>query len=238
IWYDDTVKRLNTDERGKYIGAFISDDKILTIQKSGNYKLMNYDLSNHFEEDMILIEKFNPKKIISAIYFDAAQEVYYLKRFQIENGNDINKKIDFIGDQPGNLLHRFSFDYLPRFKVLFDEKANKKEIPELIVSAEEFVGVKSFKAKGKRITTKAIEKIEFIEPLPYEEPEEKLEEQLSDESIPPEEDIAVAETGEDEAIVIQPNTEPKPDAEKTVPAVKKKKPGDDPDGSKKQMELF
>ena len=96
IWYDDTVKRLNTDERGNYLGAFKSNDRIFTIQQSGYYKLMTYDLSNHFEEDMILIEKFNPKKIISVIYYEAAVEKFYLKRFQIETNNNINKKNDFI----------------------------------------------------------------------------------------------------------------------------------------------
>jgi topoisomerase-4 subunit A len=98
IWYDDTVKRLNTDERGTYLGAFKSDEKLLTIQKSGYYKKMNYDLSNHFAEDMLLIEKFNPKKIISVIYFESSNEMFYLKRFQAETENNINRQIEFIGD--------------------------------------------------------------------------------------------------------------------------------------------
>ena len=184
IWYDDTVKRLNTDERGKYLGAFISDDKILTIQKSGNYKLMNFDLSNHFEEDMILIEKFNPKKIISAIYFDSSVEKFYMKRFQVETNNSINKKTDFIGDNPQNYLLAFSIDPLPQLKIVYDAKANNKEFPDEIVNAAEFIGLKSPKAKGKRLTTKAVKKIEFIEPLPYDELEEStdLEEGMSDQS--------------------------------------------------------
>ena len=184
IWYDDTVKRLNTDERGKYLGAFISDDKIFTIQKSGNYKLMNFDLSNHFEEDMILIEKFNPKKIISAIYFDSSVEKFYMKRFQIESTNNINKKTDFIGDNPQNYLLAFSVDPLPQLKIVYDAKANNKEFPDEIVNAAEFIGLKSPKAKGKRLTTKAVKKIEFIEPLPYDELEEStdLEEGMSDQS--------------------------------------------------------
>ena len=238
IWYDDTVKRLNTDDRGIYLGAFISDDKILTIQKSGNYKMMNYDLSNHFEEDMILIEKFDPKKIMSVIYFDAAHEVYYLKRFQIENGNDINKKVDFIGDQPGNYLLNFSFDYLPQFKVVFDEKANKKEIPDEVVSAEEFVGVKSFKAKGKRITAKATKKIEFIEPLPYEEPEEETEVLQVDDS-PSNEGNILVEDVKLEVVSEEPlKDKAKPETKKTKPDAKTKKSEDDPDDSEKQMELF
>jgi topoisomerase-4 subunit A len=168
IWYDDTVKRLNTDGRGVRLGAFMSDEKILTIQQSGFYKLMNYDLSNHFEEDMIQIEKFDPGKIFSAIYFEASTTTFYLKRFQIEEETPINKKVDFIGESPENYLVGISQDWLPQVKVVFDTKANKKELPDIIVNAAEFIGVKSAKAKGKRITIKVPGKIEFIEPLPYE----------------------------------------------------------------------
>jgi topoisomerase-4 subunit A len=175
IWYDDTVKRLNTEERGRYLGAFKSDDKLLTIQKSGFYKLMNYDLSNHFEEDMILIEKLDPRKIVTAVYFDAEQEKFYIKRFQVESENNLNKKIDFIGDQPGNYLLDFSLDYRPQLKVVFDNDQSKKEIPDMVIDVEEFIGVKGVKAKGKRITTKTTRKITFIEPLPYEPPEEDTE---------------------------------------------------------------
>jgi topoisomerase-4 subunit A len=170
IWYDDTVKRLNTDGRGIRLGAFMSDDRILTIQQSGFYKLMNYDLSNHFEEDMIQIEKFDPQKVFSAIYFEASTATFYLKRFQIEEETPINKKVDFIGESLGNYLVSISQDWLPQLKVTFDPVANKKELPEMIFSAAEFIGIKSAKAKGKRITTKIPGKIEFIEPLPYEAP--------------------------------------------------------------------
>lgn len=170
IWYDDTVKRLNTDGRGIRLGAFMSDDRILTIQQSGFYKLMNYDLSNHFEEDMILIEKFDPDKVFTTIYFEASANSFYLKRFQIEEETPINKKVDFIGESAENHLVGLSQDWLPQVKVAFDPNANKKELPNLIINASEFIGVKSAKAKGKRITTKVAGKIEFIEPLPFEPP--------------------------------------------------------------------
>ena len=217
IWYDDTVKRLNTEERGKYLGAFKSDDRIFTLQKSGFYKLMNYDLSNHFEEDMIFIEKFNPKKIISAIYFEASTEKFYLKRFITEQENSTNKKIGFIGDSPNNYLVAFSIDWLPQVKVVFDEKANKKEIPEEIINVEEFIGVKSTKAKGKRITAKFAESIVFIDPLPYEEPEEELVENDI------EENVIIEET--DEPVIdseIVPEEEIKPEKPKTKSKKSKK----------------
>ncbi len=171
IWYDDTVKRLNIDERGVYLGEFKGDDRILTIQKSGNYKIMTYNLSNHFEEDMIIIEKLNHKKVISAVYFDSASEKFYLKRFQIDSANSLNKKVDFIGDEPHNYLVNVSLDYLPQLKMSFDTKANGKEIESDIVNVSEFIGIKSYKAKGKRLSNYAVKKFEFIEPLPYEEAE-------------------------------------------------------------------
>ena len=205
IWYDDTVKRLNIEERGEYLGEFKGDDRILTIQKSGNYKIMTYDLSNHFEEDMIIIEKLDPKKVVSAVYYDAASKKFYLKRFQIDSSNNVNKKIDFIGDDPGNYLVSVSLDYLPQLKMIFDTKANGKEIADEIVNVAEFIGIKSYKAKGKRLTNYSVSKFEFIEPLPYVEPEEENAdiEPVSDDKEPQETVDENESKGKDEA------TEPK-----------------------------
>jgi topoisomerase-4 subunit A len=201
IWYDDTVKRLNTDGRGIRLGAFISDDRILTIQQSGFYKLMNYDLSNHFEEDMYRIEKFDPGKVFSAIYFEASTTTFYLKRFQIEEETPINKKVDFIGESLENFLVGISQDWLPQVKVFFDTKANKKELPNLIVNAAEFIGIKSSKAKGKRITTKAPAKIEFIEPMPYDPPVMEVQEGIQIETKP--EVIEPEEKSEEKSEIIE-----------------------------------
>lgn len=192
IWYDDTVHRLNTSERGRYLGAFISDDKILTIQKSGTYKIMNYDLSNHFDADMIYIEKFDALQIISATYLDKAQDLYYVKRFAVEDGNNLNKVIDFVGGDNGNTLLQFSKDYRPQLKIVFDAKANGKELEDEIINVEEFIGIKGEKAKGKRLTNKSTKSIVFIEPLPYEEPVDDDSEQSDNEN------------DEQEAIVDQP----------------------------------
>ncbi|RLC25834.1 MAG: DNA gyrase/topoisomerase IV subunit A, partial [Deltaproteobacteria bacterium] len=232
IWYDETVKRLNTDERGTYIGAFKSDDKILTVQKSGYYKLMNYDLSNHFAEDMILIEKFIPKKIFSVIYFESSADKFYLKRFQAETENNINKQIEFIGDNPENYMLSYSLDWRPQVKVIFNTAANDKEIPDLIIDVEEFIGIKSQKAKGKRITTKATMKIEFIEPLPYEEPEEEPE---------PEEVVEEVEIQVEEAKQLpeeEQNPKVKTENKKQGTEEKLKSPSDDTDNSDSQMALF
>ena len=199
IWYDDTVHRLNSEERGTYLGAFKGDDKILTIMKSGNYRLRTYDLSNHFDEDMIRIEKFNPKKIISVVYYDADVEKTYLKRFQIETNGNGDKKVDFIGENPASELIDISMDYLPQLEVVFDHKANKKEVENETIDVNEFIGVKSYKAKGKRLSNLIIKGINWLEPLPYEEPEEEPAEEVEEEQ--PENAIEIDdsdEAGEDE----------------------------------------
>ncbi len=234
IWYDDTVKRLNTDERGAYLGAFKSNEKLLTIQKSGYYKQMNYDLSNHFAEDMLLIEKFNPKKIISVIYFESSNEMFYLKRFQAETENNINKQIEFIGDNPENYMVSFRMDWLPQVKVIFDAEANKKGIPDLIINVEEFIGIKSPKAKGKRITAKATKHIKFIEPLPYEEPEDEVAAEKDNEDIQIEENDHLPEV----ELKPETDTEPKNEEQKVKQKEKpKSKPGKQDDAAS-QMELF
>jgi topoisomerase-4 subunit A len=214
IWFDESVKRLNTEERGIHLGAFIADDKILTIQKSGYYKLMSYELSNHFEEDMILIEKFNPKKIISVIYFDSSVDKYYLKRFTIESENNINKRVDFIGDEDGNHLVSFSLDHLPQVKIYHDHKANNKEYEDELINVDEFIGVKGVKAKGKRLSARVLKKMEFIEPLPYEEEVEDEIQEVEMEIVNPSEEETVSEE----------TTLSEPELEITNPEVLEKKP--------------
>jgi topoisomerase IV subunit A len=190
IWYDDSVKRLNADQRGLLLGEFKEDDKILTVMASGHYKLMNFDLSNHFDEDMLMIEKFNPRKAISAVYYHGEKSTYYLKRFYVET---TDKKTDFVGDVSGSILVKVTTDYLPMLRIRFDEKLNKKPVEDEDVNVAEFIDVKSYRAKGKRLSNYAIKRVELIESLPYEEPEvelnidetlpEDVEEDINEESI-------------------------------------------------------
>lgn len=189
IWYDDIVKRLNTDERGKYLGAFKGDDKILTLMKSGTYKLISYDLTSHFDEDLLIIEKFDARKIFSVVYFDGDVEKTYLKRFQIEQGSIGNRKLDFIGDNPKSKLLEISLDYLPMLSVNFDVKINLKEIESETINVDEFIGIKSFKAKGKRLSNYAIKKLKWLDPLPYEIKEIEEEEEKEDKEVEKVEDI-------------------------------------------------
>lgn len=165
IWFDESIKRLNTDERGIFLGAFKGDDKILTLMQSGAYRLTGYDLTTHFDDDLIHIEKFDQHKIISAIYFDGELRLHYFKRFAVEASD---KRMPFIPETPGTKLITFSHDHRPVFKVVFDHLKNEKEIEDQEISGEDFIGIKSFKAKGKRISNFVIKKIEWLNPLPYE----------------------------------------------------------------------
>lgn len=160
IWYDETVMRLNTENRGKYLGAFKSDDKIITIYKSGYYRLMSYDLSNHFEEDLLIIEKFYPDKIVNAVYYDGEKQQYYVKRFQIE---ETVKKQDFIGDNPDSFVYSVSMGYEPKLEIVFDAEKNKKHFENEIVLMSEFIAVKGIKAKGKRLSNHFIKEVIFHE---------------------------------------------------------------------------
>jgi topoisomerase-4 subunit A len=176
IWYDDIVKRLNTEQRGEYLGAFKSDDKILTIMQNGTYKLVNYDLSTHFDEDMIRIEKFNPDKIISVVYLEGNQKKYYIKRFQIDQQSNGSKKVNFIGEHPDALLINISLDSLPRIEVLFDAKSDKRSVKNEIIQLADFIALKSYKARGKRISNKEIKKIVVLDAVPYEKEEASQQE--------------------------------------------------------------
>lgn len=182
IWFDEDVSRLNSDNRGKYLGEFSGDDLILVIYKSGEYFLSNFDLSNHFDDGILLIEKFNPKKILTSVYFDAEQGFYYVKRFELE---DIpNRKVNFIGEFPDNRLISFAWDGHPRLELQFGGKNEGRE-PE-IIEVNEFIGVKSYKAKGKRLSIYEISQINQLEPTVIdEEPEELPAEEKSNEIVIP-----------------------------------------------------
>jgi topoisomerase IV subunit A len=167
IWYDETVLRLNTEKRGKYLGAFSGDDKILTIMSSGEFKLLGYDLSTHFDEDMMIIEKFKPDVIVSAILWDGEQQKYYVKRFNVETSS---KKTVIIGDHPDSRLLFVFTDKQPRVEVMFTPVKNKHREND-VINLSEFIGVKSYKAKGKRLTDYLVDLITPLEPIAVEEPE-------------------------------------------------------------------
>jgi len=160
IWYDDTVQRLNTDGRGTLLGAFAGSDRILTVNQGGAYKLTSFDLSTHFDEDMIFIGKYNPIDIFTAVYQEGDTRLHYIKRFNIEPAE---KKVEFV--EPGDKMVLFTFDKYPQLQVLFDMKLKTKGAESEIFSVHEFIGIKGVKAKGKKITVYPVKKIEWLEPL-------------------------------------------------------------------------
>ena len=172
IWFDEDVLRLNADGRGKFLGEYSGDDKILVIDKDGNYQLYTYDLENHFDKNILSIEKYSSGKTASVVYFDAEQNFYYLKRFQIElNGN---KPCRFIGEHPDNKFISLTWVTYPRLEIEFDSENSERE--NEIIEVAEFIGVKSYKAKGKRLTTYTIKDIREIEPVVKDEDVAPVEE--------------------------------------------------------------
>ncbi|MFN2394759.1 MAG: DNA gyrase/topoisomerase IV subunit A [Bacteroidales bacterium] len=172
LWFDENVLRLNVDKRGKYIGAFKGDDKIISMFPSGNYRTTGYEMSLHFENAPVLIEKFNPERIITAVYFDAESGQHYIKRFQPELSDKFQS---YIGEDPENRLISISLATYPRLKVNLVPKGRKQKTEE-VIDVHEFIGVKGFKAKGKRITSGEVKSIEWLEPeipdvIPQREPE-------------------------------------------------------------------
>ncbi|HQE35191.1 MAG TPA: DNA gyrase/topoisomerase IV subunit A [Flavobacterium alvei] len=174
IWFDDTVQKLNVDARGELLGEFRPNDKILVISQTGKLKVIIPELATHFDEDMVVLEKWHPKKPVSAIYYDGEKERYYIKRFLIENEN---KEETFITEHPKSQLEIVSTDYRPVAELIFAKvKGVQKE--NQTVDIESFIAVKGLKALGNQLTTEKLKQVNLLEPLPYEEPEEVVAEDL------------------------------------------------------------
>jgi topoisomerase-4 subunit A len=171
IWFDETVQRLNVEARGELLGEFKPDDKILIIAQSGKLKVITPELSTHFEEDMVVLEKWIPKKPISAIYFDGEKEKYFVKRFFIETEN---KEEVFITEHPKSQLEIVSTDYRPVAEIVFAKaKGNQKE--NQIIDIEQFINIKGFKALGNQLTAHKLKQVNLLEPLEYILPEEVID---------------------------------------------------------------
>ncbi len=183
IWFDQDVLRLNSDNRGKFLGEFLGDDKILVLYKNGNYQLYNFDLSNHFDPEILSIEKFDPLKVLSVVYYDAEQEFYYIKRFEVDEV--VGRRSGFIGENESNKLVSVTWVRYPRLELEFGGKNSERE--NEIIEVSQFIGVKSFKAKGKRLSNYEVENIKEVEPVVKDEddkPEEELVEEKSADDIP------------------------------------------------------
>lgn len=210
IWYDDILKRLNVDGRGKYLGEFDGDDRILTFNKDGVYELSSFDLSNHFDNNLLLIEKYDPGKVFSLIYVDGRSGHHYLKRFVFENINT-GKKVSVISEEAGSRLVLITGDAKPRVDLeILKGKARVQEKQELVLS--EAIEVKGMKAQGNRLSHHEIRSVKLEvaggDDLPEEtsedvppggEPEKKEEGTAAGEreEIRQDEDKKEAETGQD-----------------------------------------
>ena len=164
IWFDETVQKLNVDGRGELLGEFRGDDKILVVSQNGSLKIIQPELSTHFNDDMIVLEKWIPKKPISAIYFDGKKEKYFAKRFLAENKN---KEEVFISENKGSFLELISTDWKPVFELVFIKLRNKDQRPNQRIVFEEFISVKGIKAQGNQLTPHKIKQVNTLESLEY-----------------------------------------------------------------------
>lgn len=179
LWFDENVLRLNVDKRGKYIGAYKADDKIITLLPSGNLRTTGYELSVHFEAIPVFIEKFNPERIITAVYIDGETGFYYIKRFNAELSEKFQ---NFIGEQENSKLITVSVATYPRLLVKL-VPGGKKAKNEEEINVQEFIGIKGIKAKGKRLSIYDVESVEWLEPLTIDHEEEEIDETQEAEGV-------------------------------------------------------
>ncbi|RFC55095.1 DNA gyrase/topoisomerase IV subunit A [Brumimicrobium aurantiacum] len=206
IWYDDIVGRLNDDQRGKFLGRFRGDDKILTLYKNGEYRLSNFDLTTHFDDDMIHIEKWKPEHAISAVYYDGEKEIHYAKRFVCEVTTD--RRVPFIPESEGTELDAVSTAYQPEVKIVYNKllKATK-HLPDRIERLDEFIDVKGMKSIGNQLEKLKTKEIQLTHPIegntPW--PDEAEEEDNDDEN----DDDSGSDNGPDDGNDDQPDDAPK-----------------------------
>jgi topoisomerase-4 subunit A len=175
VWFDDTVQRLNVDGRGELLGEFRPNDRLLIINQTGKLKTIIPELTTHFDEDMIVLEKWNPKKPISTIYYDGEKERYFVKRFLVENEN---KEELFITEHEKSQLEIVSTDWRPVAEIVFAKvKGIQKE--NQTIDLEQFIAVKGIKAIGNQLTTDKLRQVNLLESLPFEEPEEEIVETVT-----------------------------------------------------------
>ena len=168
IWFDDTIQRLNVDGRGELVGEFRGEDRILVITQSGIAKTIVPEITTHFDEDMIVLEKWIPNKPISAIYFDGQKEKYYVKRFLIENENREDK---FISDHSSSVLELVSTDWRPVAKIAFAKERGKDRRQDQLINLEQFISIKGVSALGNQLTKFKVNQIDLADSLPYTPPE-------------------------------------------------------------------
>jgi topoisomerase-4 subunit A len=235
IWYDDTVMRLNTDERGMYLGAFKEADKILVLSRTGFYRLMSFDLSNHFDEDMALIEKFNPTKALTVLYFSEQKKAYFIKRFLPEVSD---KKVCMFPEEDGNKFVAAVADKRPQIRVEFQNDDSRKPLDPEEIIIDEFVEVMGVKAKGKKLSNHPVSQISWLDPIPVDEIEETVQEDEDENTEIEETDVNEPEIEEEEINEEEIKAEEEKVASKQLPPPPPDFPDDDDIGTGVQMTLF
>ena len=164
IWYDTVVGRLNDEGRGKFLGSFKGEDRILTLYKNGEYRLSSFDLATHFDEDMVHIEKWIQDRPISAVYFDAEKELHYVKRFLCEVTQD--KRVSFISEAPGSYLDIVSTAYRPEARIVFNKLLKEtKNLPDQVLNLADLIDIKGMKAQGNQMTKLKVKEIVLTHPI-------------------------------------------------------------------------
>ncbi|MDT0554900.1 DNA gyrase/topoisomerase IV subunit A [Patiriisocius hiemis] len=170
IWFDETVQRLNVEGRGELLGEFTSEDRLLIINQKGEVKTVIPEMTLHFGDDVIVLEKWEPKKPLSVIYWEGEKELYYVKRFLIENPDRIES---IITEHPKSFLEAIFTDHRPMAEVVFVKERGKERKDNLEVNLEEFISVKGITAMGNQLTKDKVLEINPLDPLPYEAPVKK-----------------------------------------------------------------
>lgn len=164
IWYDAIVGRLNDEGRGKFLGSFKGDDRILTLYRNGEYRLSSFDLATHFDEDMVHIEKWIQDRPISTVYFDAEKEMHYVKRFVCEVQMD--KRVSFISESAGSYMDVVSTAYRPEAKIVYNKLLKEtKNLPDNVVNLADLIDVKGMKAQGNQMTKLKVKEIVLTHPI-------------------------------------------------------------------------
>ncbi|WP_308551988.1 DNA gyrase/topoisomerase IV subunit A [uncultured Mediterranea sp.] len=185
VWFDRDVLRLNYDGRGEYLGEYQSGELILVVLNNGDFYTTNFDVNNHYEDGIRIMEKFDPNKVWTAVLYDADQQNYpYIKRFCFEAGN---RKQNYLGDNKNSKLILLTDECYPRLEVVFGGHDSFRD--PMVIEADEFIAVKGFKAKGKRLTTYAIDTINELEPTRQPEPQPAADEPEEEpENLDPDQD--------------------------------------------------
>ncbi|RYF61019.1 MAG: DNA gyrase/topoisomerase IV subunit A, partial [Cytophagaceae bacterium] len=194
IWYDDHMGRLNRDERGRLLGNFDAKDSILVVYKNGEYELTSFDLTNRYEpSDIQVLQKFDPETVISALYFEAAQKLYYVKRFKVET-TTIDKKFSLIGEVKGSKMLTATTDAFPRIEVQYQLK-DRAPLEKAVLEPAESTDIRGWKALGAKLPYFKVKEIKLLAPKVVEKALETPKAVSTDKSVTDEEPEAVVQLG-------------------------------------------